>query len=94
MQGIALLLLPRAWPLGQQVRAAAHRDEQLTLLSPHPIAHPLPLEESEREFRSAVCLCGTAACRGTFMFLLKGESSTPLQQVLRDETRAALSVAG
>ncbi len=37
--------------------------------------------ENDREFRHATCLCGSAACRGSFLYLSKQDSSGPLQQV-------------
>lgn len=40
-----------------------------------------PAVENEREFVHAVCLCGSASCRGSFLYLTKQDSSDPRQQV-------------
>lgn len=37
--------------------------------------------ESERDRQCAVCLCGSATCRGSFLRLRRPEAANPLQQV-------------
>lgn len=55
--------------------------------------------ENDREFRHATCLCGSAACRGSFLYLSKQDSSGPLQQyaaahhTFLDRCRMLLDVA-
>ncbi|PSC71151.1 SET domain [Micractinium conductrix] len=36
--------------------------------------------ENEKEYQHAVCLCGSAACRGSFLYLSRGDTYSPLQQ--------------
>lgn len=46
--------------------------------------------ESEREFRAAICLCGSHACRGSFLYYA---NSTTFQQVITN-TRNRLQAVG
>lgn len=72
----------------RESRPAATMAHWLASAPPSPKhAHDLPAigrdpaPENDREFRHATCLCGSAACRGSFLYLSKQDSSGPLQQV-------------
>lgn len=54
--------------------------EPLQSCAPCAVSFPL-CTENDREFRHATCLCGSAACRGSFLYLSKQDTSGPLQQV-------------
>ena len=66
---------PAGWMIAVVTTAEVAKGEELTW-------DYACITESEKEYKAATCLCGTAACRGSFLYYANGKS---FQQVFAQE---------